>query len=293
MERISIFIDGNNFYFGLKRIYKKDKNLTDFSFQKFGDFIANGREVQNIFYYNAPLDRTKDLEGYKRQQKFFEKLKKIPNFNLILCKLLKRKIKETGKYFYVLKEDDIYMAGDMIKGAFKSYYDTAILVSGDGDFVPAVKIVQEEGKGVENVYFKKSASTNLKQHCDKSVRLTKELLDKCFEQGSLPLTRDEAIELLKKYNSPEEDPASWNHFLESEAIMRGVARKLGEDEEEWGMLGLLHDVDWGLTKENTQDHLTKAPEILQSAGFDEEFISAVVSHGCGFRSRRRARDPNH
>ena len=98
----------------------------------------------------------------------------------------------------------------------------------------------------------------------------------------LPLTREQAIELLKKYNSMEEDPASWNHFLESEVIMRGVARKLGEDEEEWGMLGLLHDVDWGLTKNNIVDHLTKAPSILQEAGFDEEFIDNIVSHGCGF-----------
>ena len=174
------------------------------------------------------------------------------------------------------------MAGDMIKGAFRNSYDSAILVSGDGDFVPAVKIVQEEGKEVENIYFKKSASTNLKQHCDESVRLTKEVLDKCFEQDGLPLNREQAIELLKKYNSMEEDPASWNHFLESEVIMRGVARKLGEDEEEWGMLGLLHDVDWGLTKNNIVDHLTKAPSILQEAGFDEEFIDNIVSHGCGF-----------
>jgi len=281
MERISIFIDGNNFYFGLKRIYKKDKNLIDFSFQKFCNLITKGREIQDIFYYNAPLDRTKDLEGYKRQQKFFEKLKKIPKFNLILCKLLKRKIKETGKYFYVLKEDDIHMAGDMIKGAFRNSYDSAILVSGDGDFVPAVKIVQEEGKKVENIYFKKSASTNLKQHCDKSIRLTKELLDKCFDEDKLPLTRDQALELLEKYN-PKENKQDWNHYLESEAIMKALAEKLGEDVEYWGMLGLLHDVDWGVTKENTIEHLTKAPLILREAGFDDKFINNIISHGCGF-----------
>jgi putative nucleotidyltransferase with HDIG domain len=97
----------------------------------------------------------------------------------------------------------------------------------------------------------------------------------------IPLTRSEAIELLKKYNSPE-NIADWNHFLESEAIMRGVARFLGENEEEWGMLGLLHDVDWGLTKNNISDHLTKAPDILREAGFDDEFINNIVSHGYGF-----------
>jgi uncharacterized protein len=99
---------------------------------------------------------------------------------------------------------------------------------------------------------------------------------------TLPITRSEAIEFLKKHNSQEKDPASWNHFLESEAIMRGVAKKLGEDEEYWGMLGLLHDVDWGLTKDNVINHLTKAPDLLREEGFDEEFIDNIVSHGCGF-----------
>ena len=127
--------------------------------------------------------------------------------------------------------------------------------------------------------------------------------------SELPISRDEAIELLKKYNpidnSEDFDKSKssgkdfdaissgnvkqsksskhdWNHFIESEAIMKGVARKLGEDENEWGMLGLLHDVDWGITKENTVEHLTKAPVILFDAGFDEGFIKNIVSHGCGF-----------
>ena len=73
------------------------------------------------------------------------------------------------------------MAGDMIKGAFKNFYDGAILVSGDGDFVPAVKIVREEGKIVENIYFRRTSSANLKQNCDKSIRLTKEILDQFFD----------------------------------------------------------------------------------------------------------------
>jgi len=98
---------------------------------------------------------------------------------------------------------------------------------------------------------------------------------------ALPITRDEAIVLLKEHNK-EEEMHDWNHFLESEAIMRALAKKLGEDEEYWGMLGLLHDVDWGITKENTVEHLTKAPDILREQGFDDAFIASIVSHGCGF-----------
>ncbi|MAE43359.1 signal recognition particle-docking protein FtsY [Candidatus Woesearchaeota archaeon] len=97
--------------------------------------------------------------------------------------------------------------------------------------------------------------------------------------SSLPMTRAEALELVKKYNK---DISDLNHYLESEAIMKALAKKLGEDEEYWAMLGLLHDVDWGITKENTKDHLTKSSEILKQAGFDDNFINIVISHGYGF-----------
>jgi hypothetical protein len=97
--------------------------------------------------------------------------------------------------------------------------------------------------------------------------------------ADLPISREQAWELVKKYNS---DKTDLNHYLESEAVMRELAKKLGEDEEYWGMLGLIHDIDWGITKNNVQTHLTKAPEILKEAGFDDEFIDVILSHGCGF-----------
>ena len=179
--RASIFIDGNNLYHNLRKIYEDNKKLINFNFEKFCNFLKEERDLTEIFYYNTTLDITKDKEKYKSQQKFFNKLKTIPKFNLVLCKLVKRKLKKTGEFYYVIKEDDIHLASDMIKGAFKNYYDIAILVSGDGDFVPAIKVVQEEGKQVENIYFKQSLSWNLKQTCNKSKRLTKEILDKFFD----------------------------------------------------------------------------------------------------------------
>lgn len=99
---------------------------------------------------------------------------------------------------------------------------------------------------------------------------------------NLPISRNQALELLKKYNSSEQD---FVHYLESEAVMKELAMhfKLSEDEiNYWAMLGLLHDVDWGLTKENVETHLTKMPEILKKAGFDDEFISIISSHGYGY-----------
>ena len=177
MTNVSIFIDGNNFYYGLKMIYGDTKNPINFNFEKFCSFLANKRKIVTIFYYNAPLDRTNNLEKYKKQQQFFEQLKKIPNFNLVLCKLLRRKVHGTNQFYYIIKEDDIHMAVDLVKGAFKNLYDVAIVVSGDGDFVPAVKTVREEKKIVENAYFKKSASNNLRMNCDTSFMLSKEILN--------------------------------------------------------------------------------------------------------------------
>jgi len=182
--RVSIFIDGNNFYHNLKKNYKEYQSFMDFNFEKLAKILANKREIVNIFYYNAPLDITKDLEKYKSQQRFFEKLRRIPKFMLILCKLVKRKIKQTGEFYYTIKEDDIHMAVDMVEGAVDNKFDTAILISGDGDFVPAVKAVQRRGKKVENIYFKKGSSQNLKHHCNKSTRLTKEILDQCFDSNT-------------------------------------------------------------------------------------------------------------
>ncbi|MDO8468026.1 MAG: HDIG domain-containing protein [Nanoarchaeota archaeon] len=100
-----------------------------------------------------------------------------------------------------------------------------------------------------------------------------------MRENKLPLTRDEAWNLVKKYNSDERDLI---HYLESEAVMKELAKKLGENEEYFGMLGLLHDVDWGITKDNPQTHLTKTKNILKEIGFDDKFIEIIISHGYGF-----------
>ena len=114
--------------------------------------------------------------------------------------------------------------------------------------------------------------------------------------SSLPISREQAWELVKKYNSHEQDLI---HYLESEAVMRGLAEHFNEDVEYWGMLGLLHDIDWGVTKDKVETHLTKMPEILKEAGFDDEFINNILSHGYGFEElphladKKRSRKIEH
>ena len=95
----------------------------------------------------------------------------------------------------------------------------------------------------------------------------------------LPITREDAIVLLKSMPQIESD---MTHYLETEAIMKALAEKFGEDTEYWGMLGLLHDVDWALTKNDWKEHCIRAVKLLKEKGFDEEFIESVQSHGYGY-----------
>lgn len=91
------------------------------------------------------------------------------------------------------------------------------------------------------------------------------------------ITRDKAFELLKKYNK---DPFHIQHALTVEAVMKWYANELGycDDAEYWGVVGLLHDIDFELYP---AEHCLKAPELLREAGVGEDIIHAVCSHGYG------------
>jgi uncharacterized LabA/DUF88 family protein len=181
MKRVAVFIDGNNFYFGLRKLYGKNKSLKEFYLEGFTNFLAKEERIVGIYYYNAQLDQEFNPSKFKSQKDFFARLKEIPNFHLVLCKLLKRNITGTDKHYYIIKEDDINMAVDMVDGSADNAFDVAVLVSGDGDFVPAVRSVQRRNKEVHNVYFDGSSSRSLKDHCNKSLALTKEILNRFFE----------------------------------------------------------------------------------------------------------------
>ena len=87
--------------------------------------------------------------------------------------------------------------------------------------------------------------------------------------------REQAVAVFKKYN---ESPSLFRHALAVEAVMRHFAVKKGEDPEYWGIVGLLHDVDY---EKYPEEHCRKAAEILKSEGFDDAFVHSVVSHGYG------------
>ena len=91
------------------------------------------------------------------------------------------------------------------------------------------------------------------------------------------IAREDAFALLKKYNK---DPFHIQHALTVEAVMKWYAKELGyeADQEYWGIVGMLHDIDFELYPD---EHCLKAPELLREAGVGEDVIHAVCSHGYG------------
>ncbi|MEE4264796.1 MAG: HDIG domain-containing metalloprotein [Desulfobacteraceae bacterium] len=88
-------------------------------------------------------------------------------------------------------------------------------------------------------------------------------------------SRTEAFQLLKEYNQSE---SLIKHALAVEGVMRYMARKRGENEDIWGIVGLVHDLDY---EKYPEQHCRKTEEILRQRGWPEDLIRAVISHGWG------------
>ena len=91
-------------------------------------------------------------------------------------------------------------------------------------------------------------------------------------------TRQQALDLLRQYNKSE---SLVRHALAVEGVMRYCARKRGEDEEKWGLIGLIHDLDY---EQFPEAHCQKTGEILRQNNWPEDYIRAALSHGWGICS---------
>ncbi len=93
--------------------------------------------------------------------------------------------------------------------------------------------------------------------------------------NTLPPSRDAALSLFFKYNKSE---SLLKHALSVEGVMRYMAKKTGEDQEKWGIIGLVHDLDYEMYPDQ---HCRMSEKILKENGWPEEYIRAVLSHGWG------------
>lgn len=89
------------------------------------------------------------------------------------------------------------------------------------------------------------------------------------------LTRAESFEFLKEHNKED---MHIRHAFAVEAAMKGFAKHYGEDEDYWGLIGLMHDVDWEEFP-STETHPMKGAEMLREKGYPEDFVHAVLAHG--------------
>lgn len=184
-QRVIVYIDGFNFYYGLRknRSWRKYYWLDIVKF--FESFMRDNQELVAVKYFSAKPDNE---DKRRNQNALFQANKENSKFHLILGKYLKKEIKcfNCGYTIYTHeeKESDVRLATTIIEDVFKDACDISIVVSADSDMVPAVEIAQEQGHPVF-VYFPPfQNSSNLRTMCGKAIDLNR--YEKRFKLCILP-----------------------------------------------------------------------------------------------------------
>jgi uncharacterized LabA/DUF88 family protein len=196
VDRICIFIDGSNLFHALRPVAKG--RWVDF--HRFSQKLCRpDRKLIRTYYYNATFPRQLDEEGYRKRQRFLESLRRVPLFEVRLGRLQVRNLaipepcrdcphlpdyplkgKDGRPVRLEEKGVDVRIATDLISMAHSTAYDTAILVSGDGDFADAVQAVKDLGKNVEVAWFPEQGFYHLQSIADQTIRLTPDFFEDCW-----------------------------------------------------------------------------------------------------------------
>lgn len=174
--RVCIFIDGSNLYHSLQ----ENCGRFDVDFAALGQKLADGRDLLRIYYYNVLRDSDRDPQAYQDQQKFLTALNNTP---YVETRLGGSKMRGSVA---VEKGVDIMVATDLLKFSWDDLYDTAVLVSGDGDFAYAVETVKNMGKHVEIAAFPSNLSQELAIAADARHVFTPEFFSDLWSRGRRP-----------------------------------------------------------------------------------------------------------
>jgi len=171
--RVCVFIDGSNFY----NACRQNLGRTDVNLGAFAEMLVTpARTLVRTYYYNCPLPPDADEQQRKSQQRFFSALHRTPYLEVRLGKLVKREVvcRACGDRYarYQEKGVDMRIGVDMLSAASKGLYDVAILVTGDGDLVEAVKAVKDLGRHVELATFPIGRSDELVTAADLVTELS-------------------------------------------------------------------------------------------------------------------------
>ena len=167
-DRVCVFIDGSNFYHGLKENLGRQKLKLDVLVNK----LVGGDIHVKTYYYNAPFPQQKNAQVAQEQQKFFNYIKSLPDTYLILGRLEQRSSGEL-----VEKGIDVKLAADMVRLAYDDEYDRAVIISCDGDFVPAINFITNElCKLVTVVFVDGQKGYHIKKACANAIKLDEEFM---------------------------------------------------------------------------------------------------------------------
>jgi len=199
--RAALLIDGSNFYHSLKRMGVLPFGPSEFK-QLFLE-ISKVFALQGIIFYDAMKSSKKDPQGYSRQQRFNERLRQTCPIILIktgrlrylatltdeqiLAAMAEADLKDYGidkiknflvglKLFHLTKEKgvDIQLVVDAVEMAIKGSIETVIILSGDADFVPAIRLIRSYHVRTVNLHLFHGSSTELRNTCDEHVLIIPE-----------------------------------------------------------------------------------------------------------------------
>jgi uncharacterized LabA/DUF88 family protein len=160
MERVYVYIDGGNLYYNLK---ENDCGSMSFDFRGFVESLVGTRKLEGVRYYIGQIHpqegNPKSEKIHRHQQILFEKLKTAGFY------IVRGRIRQIGNVF-TEKGVDVRIGIDLVEGAYEDRYDTAMLISSDGDLAPAVDMITRKGKKIEVVGFQHKPSYALIQKTD-------------------------------------------------------------------------------------------------------------------------------
>ncbi len=148
-DRVMVFIDGSNLY----HVLSQQCGRHDLQFDKFAMKLAKGRQLQRTYYYNIRQESETNPNVGQEQQKFLDSMYDTPYVEVRLGIW-----KQRGEIM-VEKGVDVMLATDLVTNAYNDHYDTAVVVSGDADFYPALQAVKDVGKHIEVAAFDMNLSS--------------------------------------------------------------------------------------------------------------------------------------
>ena len=195
-RRVMIFIDGSNLY----HVLKQNTDKRDLDYKKFSEKLCGDRELIRTYYYNIRQESPDNPKLAESQDRFLNALYETEYLEVKLGIW-----KQRGQTM-VEKGVDVMIAADLISHAYEDHYDTAILVSGDADFYPALQVVKDTGKQVEVAAFDSNLSSEAARFSDSIIKFNKNYFDDLWMSAGQKSNNIRTAEMRKRVTDEAASP---------------------------------------------------------------------------------------